>query len=389
MRAVLLVPAIAIAALNYAPCRAQTLAGDQQYFRDWPAGASPREIGVRLAENWAKRPFIFEAGRSGRYDEFVQYSEVGTWYGALSVARLTGDSALEQRLIRKFDTLRTPQGAKHISAERHVDFSIFGALPLELFLDTGDSTLLKSGLRFADLQWSDPTPDGITREARYWIDDMYMVPLLQVQAYRATKNRVYLDRAALAMIAYLDRLQQPNGLFYHGEGTPFFWGRGNGWMAAGMTELLRSLPADSPRRAAILAGYRRMMATLLQHQAPNGMWRQLIDKPELWTESSGSGMFAFAMVTGVKQGWLDAAMYGPAARRAWLALVQEIDAEGNVRDICVGTGKASDAVGADLAAQYAYYVARPRQTGDTHGQAPVLWTAAALLEIGSPVGTRR
>jgi hypothetical protein len=37
------------------------------------------------------------------------------------------------------------------------------------------------------------------------------------------------------------------------------------------------------------------------------------------------------MITGVKQGWLDAATYGPAARRAWLGLVAELDADANLR----------------------------------------------------------
>jgi rhamnogalacturonyl hydrolase YesR len=42
-------------------------------------------------------------------------------------------------------------------------------------------------------------------------------------------------------------------------------------------------------------------------------------------------MFAFAMITGVTQGWLDAATDGPAARRAWLGLVAELDADANLR----------------------------------------------------------
>jgi len=41
-------------------------------------------------------------------------------------------------------------------------------------------------------------------------------------------------------------------------------------------------------------------------------------------------MFAFAFVTGVKKGWLDAKTYGPAARKAWLGLVKHIDQDGNV-----------------------------------------------------------
>ena len=53
---------------------------------------------------------------------------------------------------------------------------------------------------------------------------------------------MYLDRDAKEMVAYLDKLQQPNGLFYHAPDVPFFWGRGDGWFAAGMAEMLRDLP---------------------------------------------------------------------------------------------------------------------------------------------------
>lgn len=359
-----------------AACRTVPRAQPAALFADWPAGASPQAIGERVAANFVARPLEWQVNPRRKY---VIYPEVATWYGALTVADLLHDESLRTALIRKYDTLRTPAGAEHISQQAHVDYRIFGALPLEIYMLTKDTSLLSFGRSFADRQWADTTPDGLTREARYWVDDMYMLPLVELQAYRATGDRVYLDRTAKIMSAYLDSLQQPSGLFYHGPGTPFYWGRGNGWIAAGMAELLRSMPADHPRRARIMAGYRKMMAALLRYQAPEGLWRQLVDKPESWIETSGSGMFAFAMVTGVKEGWLDARTYGPAARRAWLGLVAHLDPDGNIRDVCVGTNKASQEVGSDLQKQYEFYLARGRHTGDLHGQAPVLWTAAALL----------
>jgi rhamnogalacturonyl hydrolase YesR len=199
---------------------------------------------------------------------------------------------------------------------------------------------------------------------------MYMLTMLQIEAYRATGDRKYIDRGALEMAAYLDKLQQPNGLFYHAPDVPFFWGRGDGWVAAGMSEMLRSLPQDDPYRARILAGYQKMMKALLQYQSKDGTWRQLIDHEEAWPESSSTGMFTFAMITGVKNGWLDDAAYGPAARRAWLALVGYVDQNDNVTSVCEGTNKKND---------LQYYLLRQRKTGDFHGQAPVLWAAAALL----------
>ncbi len=347
----------------------------QNAFSNWPAGTSPREVGERVAENFVARKLDFEANPRR---QFVIYPEVCGWYGSLLVAKLSGDKDLQTRLIRKFDPLLN-SGTNHISQEAHVDYRVFGALPLEIYLQTKDPKYLAIGKDLADKQWENPTADGVTREARYWVDDMYMISAVQVQAYRATDDRVYLDRAALATATYLDKLQEPNGLFYHAPDSPFFWARGNGWYAAGMTELLSELPSDHPQRARILKGYQTMMAALLKYQSDEGLWRQLIDKPESWLETSGTGMFAFAMVTGVKRGWLDAATYGPAARKAWLGLVQRLDENANVKDVCVGTNKAFKEVGPDLNVQSKFYLERGRKTGDLHGQSPILWTASALL----------
>ena len=90
-------------------------------------------------------------------------------------------------------------------------------------------------------------------------------------------------------------------------------------------------------------------------------------------------MFTFAMVSGVKNGWLARKSYGPAARKAWLGLVQHIDKDANVTDVCIGTNKANLEVGPDLNTQLKFYLDRPRHVGDLHGQAPILWSATALM----------
>lgn len=362
-------PSLATAASN-APAKIAA-------FTDWPAGTSPAEVGTRVAEEWSGRQFQWETQPRRKY---VIYPEICAWYGALDVARLTQNADLQKRLIAKYDILARPENANRISPDEHVDYRIFGVIPLEIAALTGDQKFREIGLKFADAQWATPTADGITHEARYWIDDMYMSPILQVQAYRATNDPKYLDRAALMMAAYLDKLQQPNGLFLHAPDSPFFWGRGNGWVAAGMAELLRDLPQSNPHRARILDGFRKMMTALLATQAEDGMWRQLVDKPESWVETSATGMFVFAFVSGVKHGWLDEATYAPAARKAWLALVSYLDADARVREVCIGTNKSRQQTKTDdLAVHYKFYMDRPRATGDLHGQAPILWSAAAFL----------
>jgi rhamnogalacturonyl hydrolase YesR len=339
-----------------------SLVAQGAYFSNWPAGTSPQEVGKRLAEHFVTSPHQYGN---------ITYREVAAWYGALTFAQLTGDNGLRIRLIKRFDPL-VPGGAEtnFIHDERHVDWEIFGVVPLQIAMQTKDPKYLSYGLHFADRQWEDPLPNGLSGETRYWIDDTYMLTILQLEAYRATGDRKYLNRDAIEMVAYLDKLQQPNGLFYHAPDAPFFWGRGDGWVAAGMAEMLRDLPTKHPQRARIMKGYKTMMASLLRYQGKDGMWRELIDHEEAWPESSSSAMFTFAMITGVKNGWLDASTYGPAARRGWIAVTGYIDQNNDVTSVCEGTPKDNNV---------AYYLERKRRTGDFHGQAPILWAASELL----------
>jgi unsaturated rhamnogalacturonyl hydrolase len=349
----------------------------RQYFEHWPAHAAPEVVGKRVATRLVASPHPNFG--SPKPPGEITYPESCTWYGALTFAQLTGDAELGAQLVQRFESLFGVE-SKLVPRPGHVDATVFGAVPLEIYLQRGGEKYLELGRRFADAQWQSPTnlspqvrqwvERGLSWQTRLWIDDMFMITLIQAQAYRATGDVKYINRAAQEMVFYLDELQQPNGLFFHAPDVPFFWGRGNGWMAAGMTELLRALPVNHPARPRILAGYRQMMPSLLKYQGADGMWRQLLDHADSWPESSCTGMFTFALVTGVKNGWLEAEVYGPAARQGWLALVGYINAEGDVRDVCEGTNKKNS---------LEHYLQRKRLTGDMHGQAPVLWCASALL----------
>ncbi|MGN7720554.1 glycoside hydrolase family 88/105 protein [Chitinophaga sp. 22620] len=347
--------------------------------KNFPKGSTPEEIGKRVADHFVATPHT-NFGRPFP-PKVITYPETCTWYGALTFAKETKDEALKKHLIQRFEPLLGSRDTL-IPVPDHVDYTVFGSVPLELYLQTKDVRYLTLGKGIADKQWGPPEgkrvkPEshvfynqGYTWQTRLWIDDMFMITAVQSQAYRATGNRSYIDKAANEMILYLDSLQKPNGLFYHAPNAPFFWGRGNGWMAAGMSELLRSVPKDNPNRPRILKAYQTMMASLLKYQAEDGMWHQLIDDPKSWKETSCTGMFTFAMITGVKNGWLDAKTYGPAARKAWLSLITYLDEHSDIRDVCEGTNMKND---------YQYYLDRKRLTGDLHGQAPLLWCATALL----------
>ena len=330
---------------------------------------SPEKAGKILTENLLSRDYMF-------YGEYgLHYSEACAAVGALRYVTLSGETELLNQLIARYEPLMN-DSSELVSRRPHVDMNVVGIVPLQIYMINKDERYLKQGLTFANSQWKNPRKDGLTDQTRWWIDDMYMIGMLQIQAYRATDEIKYADRAARQMIAYLDSLQQENGLFFHGPQSPHFWGRGNGWVAAALAEVLDGLPEDHPMKPAVLKYYIRMMQALLNYQSDNGMWRQLVDYPYAWAESSCTAMFAYAMAVGVHRGWLDDSLFDPAVEKAWKALQAHIEREGNIREICVGTGQQDD---------IEYYLKRPRHDGDFHGQAPVLWLIAEMMANGKHI----
>ncbi|ULB36052.1 glycoside hydrolase family 88/105 protein [Proteiniphilum propionicum] len=349
------------------------LSAQTNELKKFPKGCSPKQVGNRLAYNFVNARHDLYAGR------YIHYAEVCTWNGALDYALKTNDRELIKQLQNRFEPFFTREKVL-LPPMNHVDYNMFGSLALKLYQITNDKRYLEIGLAYADSQWEVPVnakPEekdwaekGYSWQTRMWIDDMYMITVIQNEAYKVTGDPKYIDRAAKEMVLYLDELQRPSGLFYHAPDVPYYWARGDGWMAVGMADLLRELPKNHKNYVRIMEGYQVMMKSLKNHQRPDGMWNQLIDEPDFWPETSGTAMFTYAFIIGVQQGWLNASEYGSAARKAWLAMVPFIDERNNVTEVCVGTGKKNDKQ---------YYYDRPRLAGDFHGQAPYLWCAAALL----------
>ena len=359
---------------------------------DSPAAVGERLVGLFIsADPFDYRPTGY-ASRSYTYpDGKIRYPVVCEWLAALDCAQAIGRQDLVRKLVARFEPF-FGSDAFRLPTRYHVDFSVFGALPLGIYLTNGDRRCLELGLRYADRQWAEPPKEdgetegdlfpyeqklnlwkrGYSPQTRLWIDDMFMITVLQVAAYRATGERKYIERAVRELVLYLDELQGEDGLFCHAKDVPFVWGRGDGWVAVGMTQLLQHAPADVPGRNRVLEGFRKMMKALLAARRPDGLWAQLVGDPQAWPETSASGMFAFAFAVGEQEGWLGPC-YGDAARKAYRSLLSYLDEHGNVREVCAGTSRRNDR---------AYYLARPRGVGDPHGQAALLWLTSALSGPG-------
>lgn len=368
---------LAGACLMVSPLQAQ-----EYNLTKFPKGSTPLEAGNRIANKFIVTPHTrFGNPRAEKAPNYITYPDACAWLGALWFGKVTKNEPLLDKLKDRFEPLFSTE-QKMLPRMNHVDHNVVGAVPLEIYIQKkGDQRYYDLGMRYADTQWevpADATPEqkayadkGYSWQTRIWIDDMFMITTIQSQAYRATGDQKYIDRAAREMAMYLKEIQRPNGLFYHSPEAPFFWARGNGWMAAGMAQLLSILPKDNPDRTTIMEAYKKMMDTLRQNQDPDGMWHQLIDEPASYKETSGTAMFTYAMIMGVKHGWLDKKEYGAAARKGWLALVTYINEDDEITNVCEGTNIRNDKN---------HYMNRKQITGDLHAHAPLLWCAVALLE---------
>jgi rhamnogalacturonyl hydrolase YesR len=127
-----------------------------------------------------------------------------------------------------------------------------------------------------------------------------------------------------------------------------------------------------------------MLARVTELQRPDGSFGQIVDDAQSWPEASSTAMFAFALISAARRDWLGVDTAEDAACRAWLATCAFLDDGARLRDVCVGAGHASHVVGPDPDAQRRYYLGLGRETGDLHGQAPLLWAAAELADASRP-----
>lgn len=365
---------------------------------DFPKGYDPVDIGQKLANRFITIDYSTNRTNKVNYSfwgnvystntpDHVTYPDVCAWLGALWFSDAVKNDNLYNGVVKKFDPLFTTdikmQPSLSPSASNIVDYYLFGAVPLQIYQRKKESKYYDLGMKYADGQWTLPSnatqtqkdwhDKGYSWQTRLWIDDMFMITALQAQAYHVTGDEKYRERTAAEMVLYLDEIQRDNGLFYHAPNAPYYWARGNGWMAVGMVEVLKLLPPDHKHWPKIMNAYLKMMNELAKYQRSDGMWSQLIDHPntaDMWAESSGSAMFTYAMISGVKNGWLEEEKYGTVARKGWLALVTYLDKNYDLTEVCEGTG---------IGYSYEYYRDRRRWIGDTHGQAAMLWSAYALI----------
>jgi len=175
-----------------------------------------------------------------------------------------------------------------------------------------------------------------------WCDALFMSPQTWMRLSLATGEDQYMAYADKEFWATHDYLMDPEySLFYRDSryftrreeaGNKIFWSRGNGWVYAGLVNILRILPQDHPSYSRYVKLYKDMSVTIAGLQHDNGMWSpSLLDEnPNPKPESSGSGFMTYGLAWGLNSGHLDAATYAPVVKKGWSALVNAVGDDGKL-----------------------------------------------------------
>jgi unsaturated rhamnogalacturonyl hydrolase len=193
----------------------------------------------------------------------------------------------------------------------------------------------------ADLTFIDGTEDQPCQVRWCWSDALFMGPPTWTALSAATgdpRYAAYGDREFWATTDWL--LDKPYGLYFRDsryfdrrddQGRKIFWSRGNGWVYAGIVDILKTLPANHPSRARYVALFRRMSAQLVSLQKADGYWSVSLLAPEHSPpESSGTSFFVYGLAWGVNQGLLKDPKYTASARLGWSALAKAVQPDGKI-----------------------------------------------------------
>ncbi|KQV58741.1 MULTISPECIES: glycoside hydrolase family 105 protein [unclassified Caulobacter] len=193
----------------------------------------------------------------------------------------------------------------------------------------------------ADLTFIDGTEEQPCQARWCWSDALFMAPPTWTALSAITgdpRYAAYGDREFWATTDYL--LDKEYGLYFRDsrffdrrddQGRKIFWSRGNGWVYAGIVNILKTLPANHPDRPRYVALFKRMSAKLVTLQKPDGYWPVSLLAPEHSPpETSGAGFFVYGLAWGVNQGLLKDPKYPRSARLGWSALAKAVGPDGKV-----------------------------------------------------------
>lgn len=226
-----------------------------------------------------------------------------------------------------------------------------------------------------------------------WLDGLYMGQPFYMQyeiEYNNSKN--CMDSYDQFINVYKLMKDEKTGLYYHGydESREMFWAdketglsqnfwlRALGWYAMALIDTIDIMTDDlKPQKDKLSEIYKEFITAMIKYQDESGMWYQVVDKGDIspnYLETSGSAIFAYAIMKSVRLGILDESYYKyglKAFNGTCDKYLSEKDGELQLSGICLVAGLGPEK---DLRRNgtFEYYMSEPVVENEAKGVAPLI-----------------
>lgn len=232
-----------------------------------------------------------------------------------------------------------------------------------------------------------------------WLDGLYMAQPFYMQ-YELTYNegKNCQDSYQQFMNVYNLMRDLRNGLYYHAYDdsresfwcdpvtglSDNFWLRAMGWYAMALIDTAEIMPDTmKTEKEGLLKNYRELIDAMLPYQdKETGMWHQVVNRGRIspnYLETSGSAIFAYAIMKSVRLGFLDPS-YFDYGKKAFDGIcrtyLSEKDGELQLGGICLVAGLGNKEM---REGTFEYYMREPIVTNDAKGVAPLILAYVEIL----------
>ena len=175
-----------------------------------------------------------------------------------------------------------------------------------------------------------------------WADAVFMAPPVFAHLAKTTGDPAYLDYMDKEFWQMTDYLFDKNYQLYLRDsryferkdeaGLPIFWGRGNGWILAGLARTINYLPDSFANKPQYTELFSSISAALLQYQKTDGSWPSslLENSDDQHPETSATALIAYGLAWGINHGLLERDSYLAPLTRAWQSIVANVHPDGKV-----------------------------------------------------------
>lgn len=233
----------------------------------------------------------------------------------------------------------------------HADDYCVGQMYIELYRKYRDKKMIEPMRSYLDQILSDPakgellfvnTKEYSSQQRWSWCDALFMAPTVWAKMGNVTKKKKYFDFMYQEYKFTTDYLfDKEEDLYFRdsnyftrkeANGQKVFWGRGNGWVFAGLPIIMRELPKKYPEKEYFADIFKKMAKKLLSLQDDGGYWHASLLDPASYPnpEMSATSFFVFGLAWGINNGYLERDIYLPAVKKGWSSMVASVWPDGKM-----------------------------------------------------------